>query len=521
LSLEPWKVFAGLGFFQFGISLLESGLRQSAGRSFKLALRKGTTHLPLAIFLGLFTTAFLQSSSLVMLMVIAFVGARVIGLRHALGIMLGANVGTTVTGWLVVALGFSFNVELIAYPAIAVGLIGLSIGHKNSRLKSPFQMVSGLGLIILGLAYMKTGTMVLATEFPAHTLNGQTPVTYALVGFALTAVVQSSSAVVAMTIAALHAGFLDLTNAAFLVIGADVGTTMTALLATLDGDLAKRRVAMAHLFFNLLTGIGAFFGAPFIIEQLTSYTGWTDSKSILVLFHSVFNFLGLLIFIPFLGAFARFLERWIKDNGNDLGFDAKIAEQPSVAVVRLDQAIRQLLALVIKTNSEGLGLNLASDHFSKDYEKLKVFENEILDFSAQITSNTGDKDLHQEIHQIRDQVRQLLQSAKHVKDIRHNLLELKNSSDPTSFAFYEALLSDESDFYQKLIEILKTGQPPSPDEVEELLAKTKALHHERQDAIQAAAIHLHGGRASSILNLNHELYLSKKALLLALGPENV
>ncbi|MCB0385035.1 MAG: Na/Pi cotransporter family protein, partial [Bdellovibrionales bacterium] len=254
-KIEYWKFIAGLGFFLFGMTRMEEALKELAGRSFKRFLRHYTTNHFLSIINGALTTAVLQSSSVVTLMILAFVGAEIITLGNALGIILGANLGTTFTGWVVASLGFKMDLEALVLPLIGIGCSGLVFLGPRFRFYHFLAFMAGLGFLFMGLDFMKSSMETLSQSVSLEFLAGWGAFAYLLFGAGFTALIQSSSATMMITLSALNADILTLHQAAALVIGADLGTTVTALLGAAQGTPTKKRVAMAHFLFNLVTDL--------------------------------------------------------------------------------------------------------------------------------------------------------------------------------------------------------------------------------------------------------------------------
>ncbi|MDH3363937.1 MAG: Na/Pi symporter, partial [Gammaproteobacteria bacterium] len=241
-EFDLWRLAAGLGLFLFGMHELEHALTQLAGRSFKKFLRQYTAKPLRGVLAGAVTTAALQSSSVVSLIVLAFVGTGIISLASALGIVFGSNLGTTMTGWIVATIGFKLDIEALALPIITIGGFGVVWSAAGTRRAGLSHFVVGFGLMLMGLEFMKSGALVATTLFDPTALAGYPLIVFLLAGLLLTAVIQSSSATIMITLSALYAGAIPLESAAAIAIGADLGTTVTALLGSLAGSAAKKRV---------------------------------------------------------------------------------------------------------------------------------------------------------------------------------------------------------------------------------------------------------------------------------------
>lgn len=262
------QLLGGIGLFLLGMRMMTEAFSRMASRQTRAVLRGLTTSPARGALAGAVTTALVQSSSATMIMTLGFVGAGMLSFAQAVGVVLGANVGTTITGWMVVFLGFKLDLGTVALPALfAAGLLSALGRGRPARIGS---LLAGLSLIFIGLGMMQTGAeglhgLVLPETLPADTLWGR--FVLLLLGVGITVVIQSSSAGVAMTLVLLGSGALTLPQAAAMVIGMDIGTTFKSLIATLGGSRDMRRTAIAHVTYNLVTGIAAWrsfgpLGAP-------------------------------------------------------------------------------------------------------------------------------------------------------------------------------------------------------------------------------------------------------------------
>lgn len=290
-EFDAWKLLAGLGIFLFGMFQLEEAIRELSGTAFRKLLRLYTNNRVKAILTGTVTTAILQSSSAVTLMVLAFVGAAIINMESAIGITIGANLGTTFTAWIVALLGFKVSIESFSLPLIGVGGVGMIFLANRQKLLQLCKLLMGFGFIFLGLDYMKTSVETVA----AHVDIGQLPDwgiwVYAIFGLLLTAVMQSSSATIAIVLTALSSQLLSFYQAESMVIGANVGTTVTVLIGSVGGTTAKKRVALSHLIFNLITGLAAFSLINVFTWLIMDFFAMRHEPVVaLALFHTLFNF---------------------------------------------------------------------------------------------------------------------------------------------------------------------------------------------------------------------------------------
>lgn len=338
----------GVGLFLFGMMTLTDGLRRLAGNSMRRALAAYTRTPTSGAVTGAITTALIQSSSATTVTAIGFVGAGVISFSQALGVIFGANIGTTITGWLVALIGFKLNVGFIALPLMLVGaLMRMFGGQRTSHIGGA---IAGFSLLFIGIETMQEGLahfegVVTPASFPDDTWGGR--FLLLLIGVVITLVTQSSSAGVATAMAALAAGTISFPQAAAMVIGMDVGTTFTAALATLGGSSAMRQTGYAHVIYNMMTGIMAFL----MLGPYTAVVGdWAmagasgNAQVAVVGFHTFFNTIGVILVLPFTRRFAEFIERLVPGGGPPLerGLDAGLLRDAAVATEAAAQTVRRV-----------------------------------------------------------------------------------------------------------------------------------------------------------------------------------
>ncbi|TYC66778.1 Na/Pi cotransporter family protein [Stappia sp. BW2] len=366
------SALGGVGLFLIGMMLLTDGLKALAAQRMRDVLSRFTSTPLSGAATGALTTAVIQSSSATTVAAVGFVASGLLTFPQALGVIFGANVGTTLTGWLVAVLGFKLDLGQIALPFVFFGAIARLVFHGRIALIG--QALAGFCLIFIGIEHMKDGLdafsgVVTPTDFPPDTLFGRLQLLF--IGMLITVVTQSSSAGVATALAALGAGAINFPQAAALVIGMDVGTTFTAALATIGGGTMARRTGYAHVIYNVLTGVMAFFLlGPFQLVAGT-LTGNGDAQIALVAFHSSFNALGVLLVLPFARPFARLVERLVPEKGSDLTsrLDPLVLRDPHAAAALAGQTIAELDAAIIDRLRDRLGAKPAS-HEELDREDL-------------------------------------------------------------------------------------------------------------------------------------------------------
>ncbi|MEX0301848.1 MAG: Na/Pi cotransporter family protein [Leisingera sp.] len=340
----------GIGLFLIGMLLLTGGLKTLAGARLRSILGRFTSTPATGAATGAVTTAAIQSSSATTVAAVGFVASGLLTFPQALGIIFGANIGTTMTGWLVAILGFKLDLGQAMLPVTLLGAL-LALSGKR-RISSLGKALAGFSLIFIGLEQMKSGLeafqgIVTPADFPTDSFAGRLKLV--AVGVLITLVTQSSSAGVATALVALSTGAVNFQQAAALVIGMDVGTTFTAVLATLGGGTMARRTGFAHVIYNLMTGVLAFLLLGPYAAALLHWAGPGDSLTALVAFHSFFNILGVIIILPFARPFARFIEFLIPDRGAVLtqSLDHLILRDPEAAAAAAKVAVNRLTKAAI------------------------------------------------------------------------------------------------------------------------------------------------------------------------------
>ncbi len=322
MILRIFTLAGSLGLFLFGMKVMSEGLQRSAGEKLRHILQSMTRNRFVGLVTGFITTSVVQSSSATTVMLVGFVNAGLVNLRQAIGVIMGANIGTTVTFWIVSYLGFKFSVTSMALPAVGVGMMMLLAGRQ--RFSDVGSTLIGFGILFLGLDFLKDSVPELGQfpeyfEFVQQWASGSPLKILAFFGLGtlLTLIVQSSSAAGAITLALAYKGWIDFPSACAIVLGENVGTTITANIAAIGANVNARRAARAHLVFNLIgvCWMFAVFG-PFVKAMYVIMPGSVDDPhSIpqhLALFHTVFNIINsfaLLAFVPVLEKLAIRLVR--------------------------------------------------------------------------------------------------------------------------------------------------------------------------------------------------------------------
>lgn len=406
-------VIGGIGLFLLGMILMTDGLKAAAGS----ALRSGLARLaggPIrALFAGVGATALVQSSSATVLTTIGFVSAGLLSFPQAIGLILGANLGTTSTGWLVSLIGLKLSVGVIALPIVGIGAFMRLLAR--GRLASAGLALAGFGLVFVGIDLLQNGMATLATRldpgaFPGNTITGR--LVLVGVGVLMTIVMQSSSAAIATTLTALHSGTLDFAQGAALVIGQNVGTTATAAIAAIGASVPARRTALVHIVFNVIAGSAAFVLLPLVVRAPLA---GSDPTVGLAAFHSAFNLLGIAIVLPFTRSLASAIERMVPERGLPATrhLDVSVQRVPAIAVEAARRATAEVAATLFAPELVNEPVRAAA---SLDIDSADRALDQVRHFLAGVRTTPGEEAPH-----VRHQ--SVLHAIDHLERLREALTE--------------------------------------------------------------------------------------------------
>ena len=307
-----FSLIGGFGLFMYGLKVFSDGLQESTENALKEILHKLTQNKIFGIALGFLITAIVQSSSAVTVMTVSFVNANILTLSQAINIILGANIGTTVTGWII-----SLNIDVLALPSLGIGSIIVIFGSENRKLRFFGEILMGFGMIFYGLILMKMAFEGVrgSEDFEKVFLMANANTIYGrflcvMIGMIVTAIIQSSSAALGVTISLASVGLIDYPTGVALILGQNIGTTITAVLATLGASTNAKRAALVHCLFNIFGVIYMFFLFPYYIKLVDIVVGLmnigdpnlvVNNKYINISFyiaaaHTIFNIINVIVF---------------------------------------------------------------------------------------------------------------------------------------------------------------------------------------------------------------------------------
>jgi phosphate:Na+ symporter len=534
IFLNSSKLIAGTGMFLFAMYLIEESLRNISGRNFKLFLQRMTRNRVWAATGGALVTAVLQSSSMVSLIVLAFVGAGVFTFKNAMAVILGANLGTTIDSWIVATLGFKANIEVIAYPLLGIGALMLVVWKNRDLLKYISYFLLGFSLLFIGLAFMKAAFETLPVDFEKYA--DMPSIVFLLIGFIITLIVQSSSVTMALTLSAIFAGHLTFPAAAAIVLGSETGSSIKILIGSLGGTSTKKRVALGNLFFNIVMTLLTFTFLTPILYLITDLLHITDPLIGIVTFSSLINLLAIFLFLPFLDPYARFLERFYKASGNSVAafISSASKNEPETSLDLFRKETHYFLYNSMLHNLECFEIDTNPYHDQKEfneknkerrfrsltledkYDFLKQLQGELQEFYVRFRPEVKAGQIP-ELAQLISALRSAMYATKCVKDIRRNISDLRRSSKDVKHDIFVWHQQKIVEFYEQLNELIAHRDAVEPGafrtlykEVEE--AYTRSLNDFYPSALNAR---LSVMDITTVLNFNRELFTANKAMLIA------
>ncbi|NLN06756.1 MAG: Na/Pi cotransporter family protein [Firmicutes bacterium] len=454
-----WQIIielaGGLGLFLFGMQLMASGMQKAAGDRLRRILEVLTTKPLIAVLTGIIATVLIQSSSTTTVMLVGFVSAGLMTLHQAVGTILGANIGTTVTAQIV-----SLNIMQLAYPAVAVGAILTFFGKRRTS-RYIGQAVLGFGVLFLGMSVMSTGLAPLREN--AYLLSllqnfGRTPLLGVLAGAVFTSIVQSSSATTGIVIAMTNQGVLDLPAAVAIVLGSNIGTCVTALLASIGTALSARRAAVAHLLFNV-TGvvIALIVFRPYV--SLITLTGETVARQAANA-HTIFNLANTIIFLPLLKQFVSLVTFLVpgEDVAVEMGpkyLDKRILLTPDVAIGSVRQECLRMANLGREMVTEAMQVFFQDDtklmqHVLQKEELVDSLEKEITVYLAELSQHSLTKAQSKEVSVLMHAVNDLERIGDHAQ----NLIQLAEQKMEDRLPFSEQAIAELEDMYRTVDDMI-------------------------------------------------------------------
>ena len=436
---DLFTLLGGLGLFLYGMDMMGKGLEAAAGNRLKTILEKLTSNRLMGVLVGTLVPCVIQSSSATTVMVVGFVNAGLMNLSQAFGVILGANIGTTITAQII-----AFDLSQWAPLFIIIGVVPLLFSKKQS-IQSYFTIVAGFGILFFGMNTMSTSMEPLRDSqwFLSFISSFENPIMGVLVGVIFTAIIQSSSASIGILQALAASGVIGVSAGhsagLYLVLGANIGTCITAVLASTNGNTMAKRAAVIHVMANIIGTIWFGLLIAFVpIPEIVASWSPNDPARIIANFHTIFNVVNTILLLPFGGLVIKFINKIIKQNKNSdeddnrlLYLDDRIVDTPTMASISIHQELGHLADKTYRN------LERALESFSKQSEDMaeKVFSeeksinyiaSEIVRFLVKLQAMTEISDTERlEIFRVHEVVSNIERIGDHAENIAEYTLDCK------------------------------------------------------------------------------------------------
>lgn len=567
LANENAKIIvAGIAIFLVGMYFMEEGFKLFSGSTLEKVLENFTNTLPKAIATGAIATSIVQSSSLTSVIMISFLSAGLIGLGEAIGVIFGANLGSTTTTWLVSYFGLKINIAYYAMPMLIFG-VALRFS-KNTKYQGIGNILLGLGFIFLGISYMMNGfeTLKSTINLASYSMEGYLGVlVYIIIGIIATIIIQSSAATMAIVIAALVSSQIIYENALAISIGANIGTTITAIVGALASNENGKRLAVAHFIFNAITALVALifiYQLAYIVDYLAQIFGIDDTNYVikLAIFHTVFNIIGIILVAPFTQKIVVYLETLfipkVKAKSKPVYLSDEVIEIPKAALVSIRKEVMNLYFQSLKAISHAMNLhredvfgqgnlqevikkskNKIETNIDAIYkENLKQLYGEIIRYSSLAQQNMNEEE-NKLVGRLKYASRKIIKSLKDVKELQKNINFYSNSKNEFIKNEYDSIREIIANTLRE-VEYIRKNQLDDVDR----MSRIEALKHQLNslDLIQNGKIDelirnkkIDTSMATSLINdASFGLYICKRLIditmilwveddvLIELGEEN-
>ena len=447
-------IFGGLGLFLYGMKLMSDGLENIAGERLKGILEKITSNKIMGVLVGTIVTAVIQSSSATTVMVVSFVNAGLMSLVQATGVILGSNIGTTITAQIV-----SFNLEVVAPIFIGIGAI-LMLSSKKKKIKDIAVISVGFGILFMGMGLMSSSMKPIAEleNFKEIIIiMGRYSILGVLVGVIMTAIVQSSSATTSILVALAAAGTIDMKIAFPIVLGCNIGTCVTAIIASLTANKTAKKAALLHLLFKIF-GTIIFLPLSVYVVKVVAYLTPNNLGRQVANAHTIFNIVITLVVLPISGYFVKFVNKVLPDEEEKevcgaIYLDKKLLETPVVAST---QVIKETIRMA-KISRDNFQLAMKA-FFYGDYENIKgVYENIINTLEREITEYLialSQHNLTKENAELVSEVYHTINDIERIGDHAENIVELATSKFNNNIEMSKQALKEIEEIFEATLDSL-------------------------------------------------------------------
>ena len=450
------NLMGGLGLFLFGMNLMGEGLQKSAGSRLKKIIELLTSNTVMGVLVGMAVTMVIQSSSATTVMVVGFVNAGIMSLGQAIGVIMGANIGTTITAQLV-----SLDVDFLAPVALGIGII-IYMFSKKPKNKHIAEILIGFGILFTGMDFMKGAVKPLA-EFKGFTdmlvSFGNQPILGILMGFAITAIVQSSSASMGMLIALASQGLIPITAALPILYGENIGTCVTSLISSIGASRNARRAAIMHLTFNVIGSLIFMFILSGPIVKVVTSLDPSDAARQIANAHTLFNILNVIVLLPFSKLIVKLAMKLVPERESEEDddkvvkyIDDRMIETPSIALsntvketLRMGEKAKESLNLSMEALLEGSDEKV---NLSFKREKLiNELQKNILNYLLKLSKAP----LNDDSREVVDALFNTVNDIERIGDHAENIAELAQSSIESKEKFSDSGKAELVNMYNKVI----------------------------------------------------------------------
>ena len=450
-------IMGGLGLFLYGMNLMGDGLQKSAGSKLKRIIELLTSNVIMGVLVGMVVTMVIQSSSATTVMVVGFVNAGIMSLPQAIGVIMGANIGTTITAQLV-----SLDVDFLAPVALGIGIVIYMFSNKPKH-KHIAEILIGFGILFTGMDFMKDAVKPLAgyQGFTDMLLSfGHHPILGVLMGFAITAIVQSSSASMGMLIALASQGLIPVTAALPILYGENIGTCVTSLISSIGASRNARRAAIMHLTFNVLGSIIFMFILSKPIVAIVTAIDPTDAARQIANAHTLFNIINVIILLPFNKLIVKTALKLVPETKGEQDDDAKVVkyiddrmiETPSIALANI---VKETLRMGEKSKES---LNAAMDGIiDKSKEKIELsfrrekLINELQKLILNYLLKLSKASLNEDSRDTVDALFNTVNDIERIGDHAENIAELAKDIADSEISFSDVGIGELKDMYNKVV----------------------------------------------------------------------
>ncbi len=453
------SLIGGLGLFLYGMNLMGEGLQKSTGPKLEKAIELLTSNVVMGVLVGAVVTGIIQSSGATTVMVVGFVNAGIMTLFQAIGVIMGANIGTTVTAQLV-----SFDASILSSIALGVGIVLYMIGSKSKpNLKNISEILIGFAILFIGMEFMKDAVAPLSEyEGFRNILTGLAdhPLLALLAGFAMTTCLQSSSASMGILIALSSQGLIPLAGALPILYGDNIGSCTTSLISSFGANKNAKRAALMHLCFNVIGTILFMLVLNKPISMVVTHLDPTDTARQIANSHSLFNLANVCILLPFSKYIVKLAMFLIPDKNDEDEYDSRITkyldermlETPSIA---FGNTIRETLRMGNKakksfTCSMSALLEKSEEDANETFEKEKILDQQqkkVLDYLIKLSNKTLDDKMRFSL----DLLFHTVNDIERVGDLSENIAELAQLSIKTKAVVSDNATSEVVDIYEKVL----------------------------------------------------------------------